>query len=295
MTFEGMAGIAVGLAAIVAPEWLPKMGKITRNVITLAGIIIAAFSALLLLEDLTGMKVQHGPLATMVVGAIIIGAGVFWHVHMSKAQISAAESNNEAKMNTPPKKPSESVTQNNYPKEGDVIGGFSVGGPRSGAMPQAGDTLGSMNFGGPRQGTAQIPSGSSSAESSAPAGGGSSNYSIGNIYDNRGIIQQGPNNTVNLAPKPELRGLKAEKVANADGSYTHQYLVEWTAEFPGDWRVLAYAKDVVGINIPAAQHGWSGVREDHAFTTITRPHGRYVIVVRTKSDSMVELKHELTQ
>jgi hypothetical protein len=92
-----------------------------------------------------------------------------------------------------------------------------------------------------------------------------------------------------------LRGLQSEKIQNADGSYTHRYLVEWTAEFPGDWRVKAYSKSILGEAVPSDKFGWSGLRQDegYAFATIGRPNGRYTIVVQTRSDDPVELKHEL--
>ncbi len=93
-----------------------------------------------------------------------------------------------------------------------------------------------------------------------------------------------------------MRGLTSEKTANADGTYTHKYVVEWTAELPGDWRVLAYTKSILAIRISANQIGWSGVRPgDYAFTTVSHPNGRYTIVVQTSADDQIELKHELVR
>jgi hypothetical protein len=163
-------------------------------------------------------------------------------------------------------------------------------------MPKAGDALGGLGFGtpnnGPAQTTSPVPS-PPAASTANPANVGTSNYSIGEIHDNHGIIQQGPNNIVNLAPKPELRGIQSDQIANADGTFTHRYLVEWTAEFPGDWRIEAFGDGVLGVRTSANQFGHSGIRDDHAFTTVNRPNGRYTILVQTKTNTKVELKHEL--
>jgi hypothetical protein len=180
------------------------------------------------------------------------------------------------------------LAQDGMPKKGDLIGGFGFGMPRSGEMPKAGDMLGGIGAGPPSNGPAQTLS-----PPPASATGASSNYSIGEIRDNHGIIQQGPNNSVNLAPQPELRGIQSDQIANADGTFTHRYLVEWTAEFPGDWRIKAFGDGVLGVSTSAQQFGYSGVRDDHAFTTVNRPNGRYTILVQTKSNTKVELKNEL--
>jgi hypothetical protein len=176
------------------------------------------------------------------------------------------------------------------PKKGDILGGIGFGMPSSGEMPKAGDTLGGIGAGIPNSGPAQP-----AALPPSPGGtsGGTTNYSIGEIHDNHGIIQQGPNNTVNLAPKPELRGIQFDQVANPDGTFTRRYLVEWTAEFPGDWRIEAYGNGVLGVSTSAQQFGHSGVRDDRAFASVNRPNGRYTIFVQTKTNTSVELKHTL--
>jgi hypothetical protein len=212
------------------------------------------------------MKLHAGLLSSIVVGLLTITGSITWCIQMSKAQ-------------------------DNLPKKGDIIGGWGVGAPRSGEMPKAGDLLGGIGVGPPRPAQPAAPS--SAVPAAAPPSSGTSNYSIGDIHDNRGIIQQGPNNTVNLAPQPELKGIQSGKTSNPDGSYTHHYLVEWTAEFPGDWRVLAYSKSILSVSTSSTQFGWSGIRPDHAFTTVSRPNGRYSIFVRTGADDTVELKHEL--
>jgi hypothetical protein len=190
----------------------------------------------------------------------------------------------------------EAMAQDTRPKAGDVIAGFGAGMPRSGEMPKAGDVLGGFGAGIPNQGAAQAaphlvapsPNAPMPSQAASP-----STYSIGNVYGNKGIIQQGPNNTVIQAPQPELRGLQSDQIANADGTFTRRYLVEWTAEFPGDWRIMAFGDGVLSISTSAQQFGHSGVRDDHAFTTVNRPHGRYTILVQTRSKGDVELKHEV--
>jgi hypothetical protein len=273
----GLTGIIViaTLLLIFAHAYVSALGTQYRRLFWLFLFAVILLGIGLMWARYTGQSTM----TKAIVGAVICGA-------IGAVLFSAIPTTKEAEAQ---------MAQDNLPKAGDLLGSFGAGGPRSGEMPKAGDLLGSFGGGAPNQGSPQpapTPPASGPAYNQ-PSSTGATNYSIGEIRDNHGIIQQGPNNVVNQAPAPELRGIQEDKVANPDGSFTHRYLVEWTAEFPGDWRISAYSKSVLGIDISANQVGWSGLRDDHAFTTINRPNGRYTIAVRTRSDDPVELKHEV--
>ncbi|MGQ0686885.1 hypothetical protein [Bradyrhizobium sp.] len=76
---EGLA-IGLGFLAIVAPDFWPKMPRPLSY--TLAGIGLAwlTYSLILGIESSTHMKLQNGPLATIILGAVLIALGMFWHI-----------------------------------------------------------------------------------------------------------------------------------------------------------------------------------------------------------------------
>lgn len=219
-------------------------------------------------------RIESGALAAKYVAGTVIGALIFIAAPETARWLHGG-----------------AFAQDGMPKKGDMIGEFSVGVPKSGEMPKAGDMLGGIVAGVPNNGQPQTISPVSPSAANL-ANGSTSNYSIGEIHDNHGIIHQGP---INLAPQPELHGIQADQMTNSDGTFTHRYLVEWTAEFPGDWRVLAYSKSILAVNISSSMVGWSGIRpeEGYAFTTVGRPNGRYTIIVQTRANDPIELKHEL--
>ena len=175
------------------------------------------------------------------------------------------------------------------PKKGDVLGSLSAS-PPTGGMPQKGDVLGSFNFNGVSPQTdGAVTSPPNGVPPLNPAGGNCNNSTVTGSHNS--LTNNCP--TINLAPKPELRQLQSDQIANPDGTFTTRVLVEWSAEYAGDWRVLAYGKDVISVEIPAPTAGWSGKRDGFAFATINRPNGRYTILIQSSSKSPVELKYEL--
>jgi hypothetical protein len=273
----GLTGIILvaTLLLIFAHAYVSALGTQYRRLFWLSLLTVILLGIGLMWTNYTGQSTM----TKAVVGAIIGGA-------LGALLFSAIPATKEAQAQ---------MGQGNYPKAGDTLGGIEFGAPRSGEMPKAGDTLGGIGFGGPNPGLAAplTPPPVPGLNVNQPKSTGPTSYSIGEIHDNHGIIQQGPNNVVNQAPAPELRGIQEDEITNTDGSFTHRYLVEWTAEFPGDWRISAYSKSILGVDISANQIGWSGLRDGYAFTTVNRPNGRYTIAVRTRSDDPVELKHEI--
>src|SRR5260370_18501084 len=73
-----------------------------------------------------------------------------------------------------------------------MIGGFGAGMPRSGEMPKAGDLLRSIGAGARNSVPPQKIAPATLPQVSNPENGTASSYSIGEIHDNNGIIQQGP-------------------------------------------------------------------------------------------------------
>lgn len=183
---------------------------------------------------------RHLPFSASYNGALILAAGAFvlaasaaaWGISIHAGGSSIVERPAEKAMSSNNEKP-----PRDWPKAGDVIGRFGAGMPRSGEMPKAGDVLGGFGAGLPNQDAPQpAPFAANPNAVEQPKATNPSTYSIGNIYDNKGIIQQGPNNTVNLVPQPELRGIQSDQIANADGTFTHRYLV--MAGSPCAWEGL---------------------------------------------------------
>lgn len=76
---EGI-GIGLGFLAIVAPEFWPKMPRSLSYTLAGIGLSWLTYSFILAIEDGTGMKLQHGPLAVIIFGAACIAGGIFWHI-----------------------------------------------------------------------------------------------------------------------------------------------------------------------------------------------------------------------
>lgn len=83
MTFGETAGLALGVLSIVAGEWVSKMPRLARNGLTALGFILLGYSGILLLQDVTEMKLQLGPLLIIVGGLIVTAGGVIWHIMSS--------------------------------------------------------------------------------------------------------------------------------------------------------------------------------------------------------------------
>jgi hypothetical protein len=85
MTPPEAIGIGLGFLAIAAPDFWPKMPKSFSYILAGAGLSWLVFSGVLALQDVTDMKLSHGPLALIVIGAIFAGSGIFWHIHLKKS------------------------------------------------------------------------------------------------------------------------------------------------------------------------------------------------------------------
>jgi hypothetical protein len=89
MTGAEAVGVGLGFLAIVAPEFWPKMPRALSY--TLAGIGLAwlTYSGILGVQELSDEKLQYGPLAIIVGGAVLIAAGLFWHISRLGAEDNA--------------------------------------------------------------------------------------------------------------------------------------------------------------------------------------------------------------
>src|SRR5262249_18580947 len=61
-----------------------------RAVLALVGFALFGYGVIVALENATGMKIQAGPLAAIVVGFVIAAAGVLWHLQTSRTERSAS-------------------------------------------------------------------------------------------------------------------------------------------------------------------------------------------------------------
>lgn len=84
MTVAEGISIGLGFLAIVAPDFWPKMPRPISYIIAGIGFSWLAYSGILALQDVTAMKIQNGPLVTIILGAIVAEAGIFWHIYLSK-------------------------------------------------------------------------------------------------------------------------------------------------------------------------------------------------------------------
>jgi len=127
-----------------------------------------------------------------------------------------------------------------------------------------------------------------SGKNSVSVSGSNNSVSIGHIGDV----------TINQAPQPELRISAAESSKNEDGTYTMSAEVEVVSPYPpGSLRLEAWAPGIVSLGAAPQRTGMSmtghsGVRPDHAFTTLMQPFGKYVITVRTAAPTNVDLRYD---
>lgn len=137
----------------------------------------------------------------------------------------------------------------------------------------------------------------SPAESGAqPSGGknvvnipGSNNtVSIGHIGDV----------TINQAPAPQLILSAVQRMQNPDGSVLTVIEASVIAPYPpAGLELEAWGPGIIEFNAqqqrPGMQMtGWTGVREDHAFTSVQSPSGRYRLNIRTKTATNVEIRYK---
>ncbi|MDP2325916.1 MAG: hypothetical protein Q8N51_18075, partial [Gammaproteobacteria bacterium] len=94
--------------------------------------------------------------------------------------------------------------------------------------------------------------------------------------------------TVNEAPEPELKLIKTEDSVDADGVITVNFFVEVVAPYmPPNLRLVAISKSIIGMELNPLrtgmmQCGHTGKRDDHCFTNIIGPSGRYRVTVTSK-------------
>jgi disulfide bond formation protein DsbB len=90
-------GVGLGFLAIVAPEFWPKMPKALSYSLAGIGLSWLTYSLILGIESYSHMKLQHGPLGAIILGAALVAAGLFWHFsrHDSNERASDAHAHEE--------------------------------------------------------------------------------------------------------------------------------------------------------------------------------------------------------
>lgn len=78
-TFDWLT-LAIGLLSLVAQEWVPKLHPFARNLITAIGLLALGYAAISGLQEMTGTKLQWGPLFLILAGLAFMAGGVFWHI-----------------------------------------------------------------------------------------------------------------------------------------------------------------------------------------------------------------------
>jgi len=81
MTVAEDISIGLGFLAILAPDFWPKMPRPLSYLLASVGLAWLTFSEILAIEENTSMKLQNGPLALIIAGAVLATAGLFWHIH----------------------------------------------------------------------------------------------------------------------------------------------------------------------------------------------------------------------
>ena len=61
-----------------------------RAVLALVGFALFGYGVIVALENATGMKIQAGPLAAIILGFVIAAAGVLWHLQTSRTERPAS-------------------------------------------------------------------------------------------------------------------------------------------------------------------------------------------------------------
>jgi hypothetical protein len=80
MTGPEAVGIGLGFLAIVAPDFWPKMPRALSYVLAGVGLSWLTYSAILAIQEMTHMKLHYGPLGLIILGAVCIAGGIFWHI-----------------------------------------------------------------------------------------------------------------------------------------------------------------------------------------------------------------------
>ena len=122
------------------------------------------------------------------------------------------------------------------------------------------------------------------------------------------VTISGSNNTVSIGhigdvnvPGPELRLSAAEGKQNQDGAFVAVFDAQVVAPYtPGSMQIEAWAPNIVKLDVAPQRTGMvmfghSGVRPDHAFSTVMSPFGQYKIYVTTKQPTNIEIRYSFDQ
>jgi hypothetical protein len=102
MTGPEAAGLGIGVLAIIAAEWLPRMPAWSKYGLTIIGFLLLAYSGVAFVEGATGMKLKLGPLALIAGGFLLVVAGVVWHIY---AGTSAPPETSSSSVTESPRRP----------------------------------------------------------------------------------------------------------------------------------------------------------------------------------------------
>jgi hypothetical protein len=122
----------------------------------------------------------------------------------------------------------------------------------------------------------------------SPAISAGGNITIGHIGDT----------IVNQAPKPELKLGASKSQKNPDGTYTVSIEAEIVSPYPPSsllleaWGVGIVSFEAVPQRTGMQMTGHTGIRPDHAFTTLMQPFGKYLFIAQTKEPINIELRYD---
>ncbi len=106
------------------------------------------------------------------------------------------------------------------------------------------------------------------------------------------------NITINQAPPPELHIVTQGHSQNDDGTIFVNYMAEIVSPYPtGSLFIDAQADGIISLDahpMRSGMHieGLTGVRDNHAFTTIMHPFGSYIIRIHLKHQTKIIIEYK---
>ena len=84
--WDGLIGLGLTIAAIIAPEYWPAMPNLFRRVLAAIAWIFIIFAVKDGAEELFDMKLRNGPAIVFVIGMAVVGISIFWQLEIAKSK-----------------------------------------------------------------------------------------------------------------------------------------------------------------------------------------------------------------